>query len=50
MGPQLVFVTLGEEGCYYQNAISPGYQPGYTIKVADTTGAGDSLCPPYWHV
>lgn len=41
-GVDLVFVTLGAEGCYFRNRNGAGYAR-YTgpLKVADTTGAGD---------
>lgn len=41
-GVELVFVTLGAEGCYFRNRNGAGYAR-YTgpLKVADTTGAGD---------
>jgi fructokinase len=39
---QLVFVTCGAEGCYFQNSVAKGMVPSLKgIQVADTTGAGD---------
>ena len=41
-GVQLVFVTCGADGCFYQNPIAKGHVPSLSgIKVIDTTGAGD---------
>ncbi len=41
-GVKLVFVTLGKDGCYFQNRLGGGHVPGLNgIHVVDTTGAGD---------
>ena len=41
-GAKLVFVTCGENGCYYANRNGKGYTPAMKdINVIDTTGAGD---------
>ncbi len=41
-GVNLVFVTLGKDGCYFQNRLGGGRVPGLSgIHVVDTTGAGD---------
>ncbi|MBQ8603979.1 MAG: carbohydrate kinase [Oscillospiraceae bacterium] len=41
-GAQLVYVTLGEKGCYYATEKEKGYVPNPDgIKAVDTTGAGD---------
>ena len=41
-GIQLVFVTCGAKGCYFQNANAFGHVPSLSgITVRDTTGAGD---------
>ena len=42
-GPALVLVSLGERGCYYHNAVTSGYLPGYRVNAVDTTGAGDAF-------
>ena len=42
-GPRLVLVTLGSKGCYYSDGRSSGYLPGFNVKVAETTGAGDAF-------
>ena len=40
--PQLVFVTCGAQGCYFQNRQARGHVPGLSgLQVVDTTGAGD---------
>lgn len=39
---KLVFVTCGDKGCYFRNAVAFGYMPSLENVVAvDTTGAGD---------
>lgn len=41
-GAKLVFITLGAEGCYFENPICRGTACyGGDLKVVDTTGAGD---------
>ena len=41
-GAQLVYVTLGEKGCYYATEKEKGYVNNPAgIKAVDTTGAGD---------
>ncbi len=41
-GVQLVFVTCGPAGCFFQNARAKGWVPSLSgIRVLDTTGAGD---------
>lgn len=43
MGPRVVFVTMGEHGCYYRNQVSHGLCPAYQVNAVDTTGAGDAF-------
>ncbi len=43
MGPKLVVVTLGSEGCYYQTDQKDGFVRGYQIRPVDTTGCGDGF-------
>ncbi len=43
MGPDLVVVTLGPEGCYFRCPSGTGYLPTYDTQVVDTTGAGDAF-------
>lgn len=39
---KLVFVTCGDKGSYYKNAVVQGFMPSLeNIEVVDTTGAGD---------
>lgn len=41
-GVQLVFVTMGADGCYFSNGKASGYVENYNnVKTIDTTGAGD---------
>ena len=41
-GVKLVYVTCGENGCYYDNGAASGHVPALPgIRVIDTTGAGD---------
>jgi len=36
-----VYVTLGAEGCHWLDRTGLQHQPGFAVKVVDTTGAGD---------
>lgn len=41
-GAKLVFVTCGEDGCFYRNPQNAGHVPALKgLRVVDTTGAGD---------
>ena len=42
-GPDLVIVTLGERGCYYDDGESRGELPGFQVEVEDPLGAGDAF-------
>jgi sugar/nucleoside kinase (ribokinase family) len=42
-GPDLVIVTLGERGCYYDDGESRGELPGFQVEVQDPLGAGDAF-------
>jgi fructoselysine 6-kinase len=42
-GAQRVIVTCGERGAYFDDGITPLYQPAEKIDVVDTCGAGDSF-------
>ena len=42
-GVQLLAVSLGEKGCYYDNGRFRGMLPGFRVRVAETTGAGDAF-------
>lgn len=43
LGPELVVVTLGPGGCYFDNGNARGWFPAYPVKAVDTTGAGDTF-------
>lgn len=43
MGLKLVFVTLGDKGCYFKYKNGSGTIDGYKVKAVDTTGAGDAF-------
>lgn len=42
-GVKLVIVSRGKEGAYWNNGRESGNLPGYKVKVAETTGAGDAF-------
>ncbi len=42
-GVELVIVTLGEHGCYYNNGLHQGYVDGFKVEVVDPLGAGDGF-------
>ncbi len=39
----ILFITLGAQGCYYKTAKFTGLIPTIKVKVVDTTGAGDAF-------
>lgn len=39
----LIFVTLGEQGCFYRYLHTTGTVSAYPIQMVDSTGAGDSF-------
>lgn len=43
LGPSLVVLTLGEEGCLLYQESQMTMVPGYRVKVVDTMGAGDAF-------
>lgn len=43
VGVDLVVVTRGENGCYYNNGSNQGYVDGFQIDVVDPLGAGDGF-------
>ncbi|MGL1959495.1 MAG: PfkB family carbohydrate kinase, partial [Colwellia sp.] len=43
LGPKLIFVTLGKDGCLVSQNGNQYIVPAYKIKAVDTTGAGDSF-------
>ncbi len=42
-GPQLVVVTRGARGCYFDDGTTRGEVPGFTVEVVDPLGAGDAF-------
>lgn len=42
-GPQLVVVTRGERGCYFDDGLSRGEVAGFEVDVVDPLGAGDAF-------
>ena len=42
-GVRCIFVTLGQDGCFYSTPIGEGYIPGFFSQPVDTTGAGDTF-------
>jgi len=43
MGPKLVAITMGANGCMIANKGKVAHVPAFTVKVVDTTGAGDAF-------
>lgn len=43
-GVRTVAIKLGSEGCALANVEGTHFLPGYAVKTADTTGAGDAFC------
>ncbi|MGB2869216.1 MAG: carbohydrate kinase [Bacteroidota bacterium] len=43
LGPNLVFITLAERGCFAANDQWQGLVPGFNVNVVDTTGCGDGF-------
>ena len=41
LGPSLVVITAGADGCYYLNHDRAEHFPAFRTEVTDTTGAGD---------
>ena len=42
-GPKIVFVTLGQRGCYVQTGNESVYARGFKVGTVDTTGCGDAF-------
>lgn len=42
-GIKVIFVTLGEKGCFYRYKGGTGYIGGFKVNAIDTTGAGDGF-------
>ncbi len=43
LGPELVAVTLGGQGCYYHHSNAKGSVAGHAVEVVDTVGCGDAF-------
>lgn len=43
MGPSVVAITMGAEGCLLASKEQIVHVPAFTVKVVDTTGAGDAF-------
>lgn len=43
MGPRVVAITMGSEGCLIATRDSMVHRPAYRVNVVDTTGAGDAF-------
>lgn len=43
LGPELVVVTQGEMGCYFDNGEARGSVDGFAVQVVDPLGAGDAF-------
>lgn len=43
LGPQVVAVTMGAEGCLVARASEMAHVPAFQVKVCDSTGAGDAF-------
>ena len=43
LGPNLVVVTLGSEGSYFQIGLGGGYVPPYRVEAIDAVGCGDAF-------
>jgi fructokinase len=39
----LIFVTLGNKGCFFRSLEAVGMVPAYLVQAIDTTGAGDAF-------
>lgn len=43
-GIPLIFVTLGEKGCFFRYKDKTESIPSYVVEAVDTTGSGDAFC------
>jgi sugar/nucleoside kinase (ribokinase family) len=48
-GPELVVVTRGSRGCYFQTSNSSGPVRGFRVRSVDTTGCGDGFLAGLLH-
>lgn len=49
LGPELVAITLGSKGSYFQTASFGGFVSGFSVKAVDTTGCGDAFFAALLH-
>ena len=47
LGPSVVVLKLGSEGCLVATAEEIHHVPGFSVPVVDTVGAGDSFAPAF---
>jgi sugar/nucleoside kinase (ribokinase family) len=47
LGPTVVVLKLGAEGCLVATSEEVHYVPGFSVPVVDTVGAGDSFAPAF---
>jgi sugar/nucleoside kinase (ribokinase family) len=47
LGPSVVVLKLGGEGCLVATAEEIHHVPGFSVPVVDTVGAGDSFAPAF---
>ncbi len=40
---KIIFVSLGEQGCFFFSGENKGFIEGFKVEVVDTTGAGDGF-------
>ena len=43
LGPKVVIVTMGKEGCYARTPHGSTFVKGFRVKTVDTTGCGDGF-------
>ncbi|MBZ5538707.1 MAG: carbohydrate kinase family protein [Acidobacteriia bacterium] len=43
LGPEMVAITMGSDGCLLATRQSRVHRPSFKVKVVDTTGAGDAF-------
>jgi len=43
MGPALVVITMGKDGCYFQTRTTGEFVPGFKVDSLDSVGCGDAF-------
>ena len=43
LGPLILVVTMGKEGCYARTKSESTFVKGFSVKAVDTTGCGDAF-------